>query len=88
MSKTPDSYFVIIVSEDGEASIRQYDRTGIKQHLDKGYFGCVTFQDGIANCAPACWDTGEKCRPMLIIKGRIVVPKPQKVVTQWTLEEE
>ena len=80
-----ETYFVIRNS-DGDTTITQYDgKEDLLSDIESGEFG--KDGDGIlcnlpANNDPNYWIEGA----VLIIKGQIVVPKAEQVITKFRIE--
>jgi hypothetical protein len=75
-----ESYFVIRGSEDGDATISEHTAADLQAKLAEGYWGRVRWAD-----TPPCEDIREFSPHGIIIRGRIVQPRPVDVVKTWEL---
>ncbi len=77
-----DKYFVIHVTEDGEISIRKQTKQNLLEMLEENDHGPNVILDNIVESDPMYWGD----RRTLIIKGEIVVPYEEIVVTKYDIE--
>jgi len=72
-------YFVIRNS-DGETTVRAYDKEHLLHDIQAGEYGKVMTE------LPEDPDTNYWGEDVLIIKGKMVSPKAEKVVTKYSIE--
>ena len=81
-----ETLFVITSGEDG-THMEEMSEEILEARLAEGYWG----EDGVNHLTKVpdsdkgCWLVTDKLdrTPMLIIRGRIVVPEPVQQVTKW-----
>ncbi len=76
-----ERYVLTTVSEDGEVRVDIMSRDLLLKRLNERYYGAIEFFSGDPPPDPMTW--GGKV--LLVLSGGIVVPKPQAVVTSWTV---
>lgn len=88
-----DSYIVIHCSEDGDISVDQYSKEdllrrvlGSEESSPQGYYGTVNCFGHIPGSDPMMWRSRAGGDGILVIKGRIVQPKPVQRVTEYEIE--
>lgn len=81
-----EQYFVIVCSEDGEASLVTLDKKKLVAHLNEAYWGPVHEMEDLARDLKASnfLALNEKAG-VLIIKGCIVHPIAKNIVKQWDI---
>ena len=75
-----NTYIVIHQSEDS-LRIDKLERNELLDKLAENYWGEVNICDHIPNLNSGCLDAGT----MVIIEGRVIVPKAKTVVTAYEL---
>lgn len=75
-------YFIFSVSEDGDCSCECITKEKTIERLNEDYYGQPEIYDKIP------WDLDMQSGPagLIIIKGKIVVPKPIKTVESYNME--
>jgi len=78
-------YFVIAVSEDGDASVRGLSESELLAKLTPDQDGEAELDGAkampeIKDVDPMYWEDS-----FLIIRGEVIVPKPRQVVSTWEL---
>lgn len=78
------SYFLIYCSEDGDVSVTPYEKEELLEAIRTEDYGCVGFIENISelqgNGDPQMWGNN-----ILIIKGEIVTPEPEKVIEKYKI---
>ena len=76
-------YFAITCSEDGDIRIHQYNHNDLTKLInDENNFDTANFMENITIKNPQYWEPNS----ILIIKGKIIIPKPVKVIEQYKIE--
>jgi len=75
-----ENYFVIW-NGDGDTTVRQYTKEELLAEIEDGGFG-----EGILTELPENNDTNYWCGEALIIKGKIVTPQAEEVVTKYKID--
>jgi len=75
-----DTYFVISVNEDGEVRIETLNKQNLLHDLNEGFYENPASE--IENTEIQEW----REHSCVIIKGKIVVPKPVQVVREYEVE--
>ena len=76
-----DTYFIISNSE-GDTTVTQMNKTKLLQAIEENYWG----EKECLNYVPENTDTNYWGKNLLIIKGSIVTPKPEKIVTKYNID--
>ena len=76
-----ETYFVINNS-DGDTTITELTKEQLLKAIQENYWG----KKGIFNTLPKDLDTNYWGENILIIKGRVVEPKPEQVITKYNIE--
>jgi hypothetical protein len=74
-----ETYFVIRNS-DGDTTVRTYTKEKLLREIEDGEFGDVLTE------LPENLDTNYWGEGVLIIKGQMVAPKAEQVVTKYSIE--
>ena len=74
-----ETYFVIRNS-DGDTTVHEYDREHLLHDIQAGEYGKVLAE------LPEDSDTNYWGNGVLIIKGKVVQPKAEQVVTKYNIE--
>lgn len=75
-----DRYYVIINS-DGDTRVYVYSKAELLKEINEG-----GFNEGVLTELPESSDTNYWCGEALIIKGKMVAPVAEKVVTKYDIE--
>jgi len=75
-----ETYFVIH-NGDGDTYVTEYTKEKLLKEIDEGAFG-----EGIFTELPDEKDTNYWSGEALIIKGRVVAPQEEKVVTKYKID--
>ena len=81
-------YIVITASEDGDIRISKFDKAALGKminDIEEGDYNTddfMTEKDLRTNPDPMYWGPNK----ILIVKGKIVVPKPVKIVSAYEVE--
>lgn len=83
MSDANDTYFVIRVSEDGDISVRAWDKANLLTKVlgEEPYYGTRECFPAIPDQDPQSWPEG-----ILVIKGKIVTPKAVQKIVEYEVE--
>jgi len=76
-----ENYFVI-TNSDGDTHVSQITKEDLLEKLNENYWGSRVFFDKM----PKDSDTNYWGDSVLIIKGEIVAPSEEKVVTQYKID--
>lgn len=81
-----DEYFVILGSEDGEPTIRKLTKEQIAKMMIPNQWG--DYEYGEREFLADIPEVFDPCNfsDIVIIKGKIIVPKPKQVVTEYEVE--
>jgi hypothetical protein len=83
-------FYVLHNSEDGDVRIEELDLDTLLERIrpeegtvhNVNYYGANGFFEGLPESRdPQMWDP----KKLLIIEGKIVVPKPKQVVTEYEI---
>lgn len=74
-----ETYF-IIRNSDGDTTVREISKEQLLRDMNDGEFG------GVLGNIPENPDTNYWGEGVVIIKGRIVVPKAEQVITKYSIE--
>jgi hypothetical protein len=77
-----EKYFVISCSEDGETTVEVMDKETLLERIGEEYWGSKEVLTEI----PENTDTNYWGNGMLIIKGKMVTPKPEQIVTRYNID--
>ena len=75
-----DKYYVI-GNSDGDTYVDECNKEVLEERINEKYYGNVNFIDNIVTNDTNYWKN-----EVLIIKGKIVVPKDEKVVIKRVIE--
>lgn len=78
------TYFVIHTSEDG-ASFEQLDEDTLIERLNESYWGSDEEVWTPAKLAKTPHLDLSETSCLIIIRGEVIVPKPEKVVETWSV---
>jgi len=73
--------YYVIQNSDGDSIVRSYTKKELLIEIEEGSFG-----EGIMTEFPVNHDTNYWCGEALIIKGKMVVPKAEQVITKYKIE--
>jgi len=76
-----ETYFVIHNSE-GDTTVEEISKETLLERIEERYWGNVNFLDSI----PKDNDTNYWGENTIIIKGRIVTPNAEQIVTRYNIE--
>jgi hypothetical protein len=77
-----ETYFVISCSEDGETTVEAMSKETLLERIESEYWGSKeVFTELPDNSDTNYWGNG-----ILIIKGKMVCPKAELVVTKYNIE--
>lgn len=78
-----DFYVTVMCDEDGDVYVRGWIRAELLEGLDRGILGRNTkfINDLRNNGDPQYWNGAT-----LLIRGKVVVPRPVEVVKKWEVE--
>jgi hypothetical protein len=74
-----ETYFVIRDS-DGDTTVHEYDKEHLLHDIEAGEYGDVLSE------LPENPDTNYWGEGVLIIKGKMIVPKAEEVITKYSIE--
>jgi len=75
-------YFLFHISEDGDLSIEKMNKDELLSRINENYYGDISFHYEIPEESdPNYWE-----KRALIIKGRIVFPKPVQLVEKYEIQ--
>jgi hypothetical protein len=77
-----EKYFVISCSEDGETTVEVMDRETLLERIESEYWGSKE----VLSELPENTDTNYWGNGLVIIKGKMVVPKAEQVITRYNQE--
>ena len=77
-----EQYF-IISNSDGDTIVEAVDKDTLLERIDEGYYGSDT---GVLKELPKERDTNYWGENILIIKGKVVSPVAEQVVTKYSIE--
>ncbi len=78
-------YFVITRNPDGEIYTQALNKTELEEWLEERTeedMDMPTFVENLEQADPQYWKGEQAC---LILKGKIVVPKPKEVTTKYEI---
>lgn len=75
--------YYIISNSDGDTTVEQVDKETLLKRIEENYYGS---HKGILEKIPTNNDTNYWGENILIIKGKIVTPTPEQVVTKYDIE--
>lgn len=81
-SESEEMYF-IICNSDGETTVDQVSKEELKKRIDGSWYGAL---EDVLKAVPRNADTNYWDGKILIIKGKVVCPKPVKVVERFEIE--
>ena len=74
--------YYIIHNGEGDTTVEEVTKEELLKRIEEHYYGPV----GCLDSCPVDSDTNYWGENILIIKGRVVTPKPEQVVTKLTIE--
>ena len=75
--------YYIIHNSDGDTTVEQVTREELLERINENYYGADGY---ISSLKGMDLDTNYWGENVLIIKGEIVTPEPEKVVTQYNID--
>jgi len=79
-----DKYFIISCNEDGEISVREWNKRKLQENLDEGEW--FEGQNFPAPSIPFCTDPQSWGNDVMLIKGRRIQPQPKEKVIEYEVE--
>lgn len=73
--------YYVIQNSDGDTIVNTYTKAELLAEIDEGSFG-----EGIMTEFPENHDTNYWCGEALIIKGKMVAPQAEQVITKYKIE--
>lgn len=75
--------YFIISNSDGDTTVEAVDKDTLLERIEEGYYGSDT---GVLKELPKEGDTNHWGENILVIKGKVVSPVAEQVVTKYDIE--